>query len=205
MAESWLVANALRSSCGEFGGRGDGLNTAAGEHVLEQAQNLICDQTVGGQNLLAIEPKGRAVEAEHGSTCLHHQQRARGRIPGVQIEFPKAVYPAGCSICQIESRRACPANTMGAQRQLLIEVDVGVQVALVTGKTGGEQTLLQEPGARDMQTAGSALKASVARLLAPFRQRRVRRELDRKPRRPRFPRPDPVPVLAGDAPGPAKH
>src|ERR1700727_1937287 len=75
----------------------------------------------------------------------------RGGLPGLHVEFPKALRPAGCGIGKIERGRARPGHAVRTQRQLLEKVDVGIHVALVAGKTSGEQTFLQMRGTRDAQ------------------------------------------------------
>src|SRR5271170_2696049 len=57
-----------QSSRCKLGGRGNWLYPTAGKHVLEEAQNLAGEQTVGGHHFLAIQTKRRAVEAEHFSS-----------------------------------------------------------------------------------------------------------------------------------------
>src|SRR5580700_10897767 len=78
----------------ELSGRGHGLYPSTCKHVLKEAQDLIGEQPVGGHDLLAVEAKGTAIEAHHRPTRFQHQQHARRRVPGVEIEFPKRVHPA---------------------------------------------------------------------------------------------------------------
>jgi len=115
-----------QTSRGKLGGCRHRFDLTAGKHVVEKAQDLPGEQTVGGQDLFAIETKRLAVEADHGTTRLQHQQRAGRRIPGVQIEFPIAVEASARCVCQIERGRSGSSHAMRAKRDLLIEVDIRI-------------------------------------------------------------------------------
>src|SRR5207237_7708691 len=70
---------------------------------------------------------------------LAHQQHAGSGVPGIEIKFPKTVEAAAGDRRQVERGRAGSAYAVGAQRERLVEVDVGILVALLAGESGGQQ------------------------------------------------------------------
>src|SRR5579883_318734 len=67
---------------------------------------------------------------------LARDQRARCRVPRLQIEFPKRFESAAGGVAKVERRRPKPPHAVAAQGNGVIEVDVRVLVALVRGEPG---------------------------------------------------------------------
>ena len=58
---------------------------------------------------------GLPVELRHRSSCFSHQQNARGRVPGMQAEFPEAFKPAAGHRSQVQRGRTVPPHAVGPQ------------------------------------------------------------------------------------------
>src|SRR5579875_1644379 len=122
------------AAVGELGRRGDGRDAAAGEHVAEERSHLLVDEAVGGEDLARVERELRAVEVADAAAGFFDEQVAGGGVPGVQVELPEGFKAAGGDVGEVDSRRAGAADAVRAQRELLVEMDVRVLVALVAGK-----------------------------------------------------------------------
>ena len=70
---------------------------------------------------------------------FHHQQRTGGGVPWVEMELPEAVDAAAGGVGQVERGGTGAAHAVRAQRELLVEVDVGADVPFAAGKAGGQQ------------------------------------------------------------------
>jgi len=101
----------------------------------------IMKQSVGRERLAAVQLKRRTIETADLASGLFNDQHARSRVPGIEIEFPEAVVASAGHIAEIEGGRSRPAYTVGAQRDLMIEKNVGILMALVAGKSGRKQRL----------------------------------------------------------------
>ena len=60
--------------------------------------------------------KGEPVEARDFAASLLHQQHAGSGVPGIEIEFPKAVIASGCNTRQ--SSAAEPARRRPCERRV---------------------------------------------------------------------------------------
>ena len=85
------------------------------------------------------------------------QQDASAGIPGIQIELPVAVVAAGGNVGQIQRGRTGAAYAMGAQSELMIEVNVGILVALEAGKTGAQNGFRRGGGLWKRGSAGRSV------------------------------------------------
>src|ERR1022692_2282407 len=101
-------------------------------------------KSVGRQRLAAVDLKRRPVEAADLSASYFHDEHTRGRIPRIEIEFPETVEAPAGYVAQIQRSRSRAAHAVGAQRDLVVEVNIRVLVPLVARKAGGHQTLLQQ-------------------------------------------------------------
>ena len=104
------------------------------------------DEAVGGEDLAAVEGELAAVEVGDAAAGFLEQQIAGGGVPGIEAELPVAVEAAAGDVGQVERRRAGATNAVRAQRELLVEVDVGAVVALLAGKAGGDERLVERCG-----------------------------------------------------------
>ena len=91
-------------------------------------------QTIRGQGFAAVELKRSAVEIRHFAACLFNDQHPRSRIPGIEIELPESVETSAGHAAQVQGRRTRAPHTVGAQSDLVIEVNIRVLVPLWLGK-----------------------------------------------------------------------
>src|SRR6185436_13863432 len=124
----------LRLFCRILSGVGEWVQAAALENCLKLADEFVVDQAIRSQRLPAIELERPAAEIAHRSSSLFHNQHTCSSIPGIQIELPKSVHASTRHIAQVQSRRSRSPHAVSAQRNLVIEVDVGILVALVAGE-----------------------------------------------------------------------
>src|ERR1700758_2517424 len=136
------------------------LQAASFKNLLKFVHQRIVNQSVRAERLAAIELKWGAIEAADFASRLFNDQRARRRIPRIQIEFPEAIEPPAGHAAQIERRRSRAPYTVGAQRDLVIEIDVGILVPLVAGEAGGHQAFLQLRYLRHANRLAIQLRAS---------------------------------------------
>ena len=80
-----------------------------GEHIFEETDQLLVDQAIRSQNLAAFQPEVRAGKVGHAPARLFHQQNARSRVPGIEIELPEAVQAAGRQRTPDRARPSRPA------------------------------------------------------------------------------------------------
>src|SRR5690348_2839972 len=84
---------------------------------------------------------------------LAHDQAAGGGIPGFQVELPKGFETATSGVAKIQRRRAHASDTMAAQSDGVIEVDIRIAMALMGGKAGGDERLAQLRHRGDLNAA----------------------------------------------------
>src|SRR5579885_3229179 len=97
------------------------------------------NQSVRCQRFAAVQLKWAAMKITYAPACFLNDQGACRCIPGIQIEFPEPFEAPACDRAQIERRRSCPPDPMSMQRDLVIEINIRVLVALVTGEAGRDQ------------------------------------------------------------------
>src|SRR5271170_2587380 len=100
------------------------------------------DQTVGGKDGGSAERVRPALEVGDFSTRLFDEDNAGGRVPGIEAKFPEAIEAAQGDIGKIEGGGTVSTNAVREQGEIPVEMNVGVCVAIVVGKTGAEQTVL---------------------------------------------------------------
>ncbi len=128
---------------GKLCGREDGLEVAASEHVGEEVFHRGVDEAVGGKDFAAVEGELAAVEVGDAAASFFDQEIASRGVPRIELELPVAVETAARYVGEVEGGRAGAANAVRAQRELLVEVDVGALVTLVAGKAGGDERLVE--------------------------------------------------------------
>ncbi len=116
-------------------------------------------QPVRGQRLTAIDLKWSAIEVADSSASFLHNQDAGRRVPGIEIEFPETVEASAGHIAQVESRRPGAAHAVRAQRDLVIEKNIGIFVPLMTGEAGGDQAFFQPRGLLHMDCLAVEMRA----------------------------------------------
>ncbi len=149
-------------SCCELLSGGNGRKVPPREHIVEKSNQLLVDQAIRGQNLIAGQPVVRAGKVRHAPARLFHQQNSRSRVPRVQIELPKGFQAAASHVRQVERGRAGPPHPVRAQRELVVEVDVRTGVALAAGKSRRQQCFGQLRHARNSRRLAVQLRPASA-------------------------------------------
>ena len=110
-------------------------------------------QPIAAQNFPAVDIKRAAAKIRDLTAGFLHQQNARRGVPRIQIKFPISVKAAAGQVTQIQRSGTGTTDSMRSQRDLVIEVNVWVFMALVAGKTGGYQTFFKVANGRNMDEA----------------------------------------------------
>ena len=174
-----LSGRAGETPRGVFPRRRDGAEVAAGEHIPEQADHFVVDQTVRRQHLPAVEPEWAAGEVRHLAARFLEQQDAGGGVPGIQVELPESFIAAAGHVGQVERGRAGAPHSMRAQGELVVEVNVRIVVALAAGEAGRHQRLGQ---IRDRRHVHRASRSEMRRGLS--RRSKAHRAWGRRSRPP---------------------
>ena len=107
------AAFAAGASGSKLGRRRYGFQAAAGEHLAKQVHDLFVQKPVGRKNFPAVETERAAVKTRNRPARLRNQERAGGRIPRIQIEFPIAVETSTGGVSQIQRSRPGPSHAVG--------------------------------------------------------------------------------------------
>jgi hypothetical protein len=113
------------------------------EDLLKLPQERVMHQSIRRQRFAAGDLERATREVRDLPARLFHNQHARRRVPRIEIEFPESVKSARRHIAQIQRGRPGPPHPVGAQGELVIEINIGVLVPLMTGETGSHQALSQ--------------------------------------------------------------
>src|SRR5579884_343786 len=113
----------------------DRIEIAACEHVLKEVDDFVQNEGVGCQHFFTIQPEGAAIEGCDGASGFKYEQSSGGSVPWIQIELPISIKASAGGVGEVESGRPGTADAMGAQGDLLIEVDIWVFVTFAAGKT----------------------------------------------------------------------
>src|SRR5262245_10291274 len=116
----------------------------------ELSEHFIMHQNVRGQDFAALDGEGSAAKIGDFAAGLADDEHARSSVPGIEVEFPKPVKAPAGHVAEIQRGGTGAAHAMRAQRELVIEVDVGVLVPFVAWEAGGNQTFGQARGLRDV-------------------------------------------------------
>src|SRR5580704_282635 len=87
--------------------------------------------------------------SDHAAGLPHDEHTCRG-VPRMQTEFPEAVEATAGNGAEIESSGTVAANTVRAQSEFPVVVNVSIAVALMGGEAGGDQTRRQFLDRRNM-------------------------------------------------------
>ena len=101
-----MLDQALHTRCFSFGSplsrRWNGGQIPAREHVCEQNQQLFVNTAVGAEYFAAVDTISMTCEVRHPAARFFYQQDASGRVPGVEVELPKAFEAPGRHIGKVE-------------------------------------------------------------------------------------------------------
>src|SRR5690349_3733141 len=81
-----------------------------------------------------------AQEAGYHPSRLANQKHPRCRIPGMQTELPKSVKSPASDACQVKRGRTVAANSVRAQGEVPIVMNVRVPRAFGAGESRRQQT-----------------------------------------------------------------
>ena len=134
-------------------------------------------QAVRRQRFFAREFPRRIVEARDRATRFLNQQNTSRSVPRIQIEFPERVKSASSNGRQVERSRSRTPHAVRFQRDHVVEINVGILVPLVAGKTSRAQRFAQScsPSRRSC-----ACRSDTRRF--PFPRQTVRRAWDHRAR-----------------------
>ena len=90
----------------------------------------------------AAQACGLAVHIGTLSTRFMDQQKSGRHVPRIQTKFPERVQAARSHVSQVERGGSGTPHAMRDHRELIVEVDVDVLVALAAGKPGGDQRVI---------------------------------------------------------------
>src|ERR1700693_88286 len=128
------------------------LESAPLENLRELAEQGLVYGGVRGQGFLAVDLEGAAMKIGHFAARFLDNQHAGSGVPGIEVELPESVEAATGDATQIQSCRSRAPNSVGAQSNLMIKVDVRILVPLVTGKARGHQAFGEIRGLRHLNT-----------------------------------------------------
>src|SRR5262245_49620580 len=117
------------------------LESSTSKHFCELVQELPMDQPICRQHVPIRNRERLSLETSNLPAGFLDNQNPRGRVPRVQVELPESVVPSASHGGEVKRRRTSPSHAVRSQRQLMIEVDVGILVALVAGEPCRDQAL----------------------------------------------------------------
>jgi len=82
---------------------------------------------------------GCAVKIGDFATGFFHENDARGDVPAFQAKFPEAIEAACGDAGEVEGGGAIAADTVGAEREIVVVVNVRAGLAFVNGKAGAKK------------------------------------------------------------------
>src|SRR5258708_26468881 len=139
---------------------GKGLKASAGKYFFEFVQQCFVYQSIRGERLAAVEFKWRTVKAAHLPARFLDDEHACRCVPGIQIEFPEAIETPRRHATQVERSRSSPPHSVSSQRNLMVEINIRILMALVAGKAGGHKALVQLRYLRNVDLLAVELRAS---------------------------------------------
>lgn len=92
------------------------------------------DETVRNKYVIAKQVERTSPYISHSSTCLANQQRSRGFVPGIKLQFPETIEVASRNEAQVKCRRSNPPDAVRQLRKP--EEELNVQI--VIGRKGRE-------------------------------------------------------------------
>src|SRR5713226_2424720 len=116
------------------------------ENLAKQAQNFIMKTSVIHKHIGSAELKRPAAHSATFAARFLHQQDACRHIPGIQAELPKCFQTAAGHVREIDGRRAAPPDSVSQHAELMGEMNIDIQVALSTWKSGGDQGIFEFAG-----------------------------------------------------------
>ena len=82
---------------------------------------------------------GCAVKIGDFAAGFFHENDARGDVPAFQAKFPEAIEAACGDTGEVEGGGAIAADTVGAEREIVVVVNVGAGLAFVNRKAGAKK------------------------------------------------------------------
>src|SRR5215469_12555149 len=114
---------------------------SSGKDFLKLFHHFPVHQAVAGQNFAAVNRERPVFVVGDLASGFLDQQNPGGGVPGVEVKLPESVEAPTGDVAEVERRRTSPAHTVRAQRDLVIEMDVGILMAFVARKASSHQTL----------------------------------------------------------------
>src|SRR5688500_9435186 len=115
----------------------------SGEDFAKNLEHLIVHRPIVGQNVRSAEIRRAALHVGDAPARFLDQQQTRRHVPRFQSELPERVEAPASHVGQIEGGGPGTPHTVGCHRELVIEVNVHVQMALVARKPGCNEALVE--------------------------------------------------------------
>jgi hypothetical protein len=101
--------------------------------------HFFVDKAVGGENDGAAEMIGLIVKIRDFSAGLFDEKNACGSVPALEAKFPEAIEAAGGDAGEIERSRTVTANSMRAQSEVVVVVNIRAGLAFMNGKARAKE------------------------------------------------------------------
>src|SRR5579884_237964 len=112
--------------------------------LLQHVDHLSMNFPIAGEHLRIIDGERFSRKIAQFPSGLSENQTSRRSIPGVKLEFPEAVEPAGGDIAEIERRRSGSADPLRLHAEINKMIEVVDRIGLnVIGKAGDEEAFPQ--------------------------------------------------------------
>lgn len=98
------------------------------------------NEAVCGEEDRTTQRIGSVVEIGEFSAGFFDEKDACGGVPALEAKFPEAVEAACGDAGEIECGGAIAADPVGAQREIVVVMNVGARLAFVYGKAGAKKT-----------------------------------------------------------------
>ena len=101
--------------------------------------HFFVDEAIRGEDDRAAELIGYAVKIGDFATRFFDEYDACGDVPTFQAKFPEAIEAARGDAGEVKGSGAIAADTVGAEREIVVVVNVGAGLAFVNRKAGAKK------------------------------------------------------------------
>jgi hypothetical protein len=112
----------------------------AQRNFVRDASSLFVNQAVGRENHGTSEAVRLAGKIADFAAGFLDQENTRGGVPTVKAEFPESLEATGGDTREIERGGTIAANSVGAEREIPVVMNIGAGLSFVRGEAGAQQT-----------------------------------------------------------------
>ena len=131
---------------------GQRLQIAPVENLFELANHGRMHQPIRGQSLATVQLEWPTLKVGHPPSSFLDNEHARGRVPGVEVELPESVETSASHAAEVKRCRARSTDSVRVQRNLMVEKDIRILMALMAWESGRHQAFCQVRRPRDMDS-----------------------------------------------------